>query len=132
MPSINWERDRGAHGAPVNKVGFKFRYEALLTYRGHIKERAEISLSRAQQRLKDEKALLAHYEACLFEAKRFLESAPKQRFSSEELKNHSDYISGLGVRIDDRGQKVAECEGRFKKKWKNFWSRQENIRSLKN
>ena len=97
-------------------MGFKFRYEALLSYRGHIKEKAEIELSKAQQRLKDERDLLNQYQISLQQGKETFEKELQSGISSGEVKGHADYRSGLEDRIGDQGQRVVDCEKSVKEK----------------
>ena len=91
-------------------MGFKFRYEALLSYRRHLKEKAEIELSLVQRRLKQSRDSLANGRSNLQQANRYLGANLKKRISSLDLKNHSDYIAGLKVKIGAQEIEVVEIE----------------------
>ena len=97
-------------------MAFKFRYEALLAYRGHTKEKAEIALAREQQKLNKAVELLKHYEHSLQQAKRSFEIDVASGMASEELKSHSEYIAGLGKRVEVQIRNVAACEKAVRKK----------------
>lgn len=94
-------------------MGFKFRYEALLSYRLHIKEKAEIELSHAQRQLNQCRELLKNYKESLWLANQDLGSNLKAKIPSHVLKNHSDYITALKINIEaqkiemDRVEKFA-------------------------
>ena len=91
-------------------MGFKFRYEALLSYRRHLKEKAEIALSLSQRDLKQSRDSLEDYRSNLQQANRHLDTDLKNRMSSRDLRNYSDYITGLSGKIETRGLDMAERE----------------------
>lgn len=91
-------------------MGFKFRYETLLSYRGHLKERAEIALARAQQQLNQAQQRLEEYREGLRQTKQRLESGLKTRIASHELQSFRDYLMSLEGKIGIQERAVAERE----------------------
>ena len=89
---------------------FRFRYEALLSYKRHLKEKAEIDLSRAQRQLGLSRDSLDNYRSKLQRANRHLGAGMKNRMLSRELKNHSDYVTGLNGKIAAQEVDITEQE----------------------
>ena len=91
-------------------MGFKFRYEALLKYRNHIKEKAEINLSRARNKLRQDKDQLATYRDAVKETSRELDSGLKQALSASMLQAYSEHITLLQVRIEAQKVEIYNSE----------------------
>lgn len=89
---------------------FKFRYEALLKYRTHLKEKAEIEFGAAMKQLQKVRQLLKSFEASLVEARGTLEKGLTKRMQSQELAAYSDYLSELKKRIATQRQELARRE----------------------
>jgi flagellar FliJ protein len=111
-------------------VAFKYRYETLLSYRQHLKEKAGIELSRAQQQLITAQESLGYYEEALHQVNNCLESDLKNRISSYELKNYSDYIAGLKGRIETQRQEVAEWEKVVSERLENLLEKSKQYRTI--
>ena len=97
-------------------MGFKFRYEALLSYKRHLKEKAEIELALAQRRLAQCRELLAAYHKTLERTNRAFAESMKKKISSGELKTYSDYILAIELKIENQKRETAESEGVVKEK----------------
>ena len=97
-------------------MGFKFRYEALLSYREHLKEKAETDLSLAQRQLRKDRELLEEHKRNMIQTNAsFLESL-KKKASSGFIKNYSDYIFTLEKGIEAQTEKINESEKIVKEK----------------
>jgi flagellar FliJ protein len=90
-------------------MGFRFRYEALLNYRGHLKEMAEIEVSGARRRLRDARDELDHMKAERIRARATFERRVSASISSDELQRYSEFMTGLEEGILVKEHKVAEC-----------------------
>jgi flagellar FliJ protein len=101
-------------------VGFRFRYESLLSYRGHLKEKAEVELSRARQQLIQARLCLEEHKENLRGAGQSLESVLKNKISSQELKNYSDYLSALKAKIGAQENEVKKWETVTREKLENL------------
>ncbi|MBW1766233.1 MAG: flagellar export protein FliJ [Deltaproteobacteria bacterium] len=101
-------------------MAFKFRYETLLSYRQHLKEKAGSELSRARQQLTKIRGSLENHKETLQQANQYLEADLKTKISSDELKNHSDYLAGLRGRIETEEQEVAEWKKVVREKLENL------------
>ena len=97
-------------------MGFAFRYESLLSYRGHLKEMAEEDLARATRQLKVGRSLLKDHRAAFQEGGQFLKSRIAKRIPSAEIKNHADFMTGLKEKIRILEMKVVEWEGTVRRK----------------
>ena len=111
-------------------MAFKYRYETLLSYRQHLKEKAGVELSRARQQLINAQESLGYYKETLQQANKYLESDLKSRISSHELKNHSDYIAGLKGRIETQRQEVAEWEKVVSERLENLLEKSKQYRII--
>jgi len=94
----------------IEDVGFKFRYETLLSYRLHLKEMAEIAFSREQQQLNRAKDALSNSREGLTQVKQALESRLKARMSSQELQIYQDYMRSLEGKIGLQETAVLDRE----------------------
>ena len=101
-------------------MGFRFRYEALLHYRGHLKEKAEIAFSKAQGRLEQARRQREGLHGQLQEGMEVLKSALKQGMSSIEFKRHTDYHAGLRIRIGAAQEDVKRCESALRERRKQL------------
>lgn len=101
-------------------MAFKFRYETLLSYRGYLKEKAEIELSRAREQLKRARLSIEQQKQSLREASRSLESTLRIRMSSRQLRNYSDYLSALKVKIGAQELEVQKWETAVREKLENL------------
>jgi flagellar FliJ protein len=91
-------------------MGFQFRYESLLSYRGHLKEKAEIDLGRAQSHLGRARQLLERDEGLFQEARSALCKGMTGAMSSEDVVTYADYLSGLKRRIGAQRLEVDRWE----------------------
>jgi len=91
-------------------MGFSFRFEALLRYRLHRKERAEIELGRARKRLSQTRETVEALQNRQREAGEELQQALKSRASAYLLQSHADFVSGIGGRIQAQEAEVERCK----------------------
>ncbi len=91
-------------------MGFKFKYEALLKYREHLREKAEIALAAAQRELNKNRELMEEYKNAIIEANDNLGSNLRNKISSNYLLNHSSYISALKLKIEYQKVEIAKWE----------------------
>ncbi len=91
-------------------MGFKFRYEALLSYRQHLKEKAEIELALAQRRLRQCRELLVEYQEDLSLTNRTFTGNLKKKIHSGVLINHIYYVVALNRRIENQKIEITESE----------------------
>jgi len=91
-------------------LGFKFRYEALLSYRGHLKEKAEIEYSQARQRLRQLQDELNGYQESLKDARNELAVNLRGKIDSVTIKNYSQYIGALKIWIAVKEAEIIQSE----------------------
>ena len=99
---------------------FKFRYESLLSYRKHLKEKAAIEFARAQSVLKkiDEKILA--YSEEITKANDDLEKEMRNTMSSNDIVNHSEFINALLIRVEIKKIERLKAEQVLFQKRKNL------------
>jgi len=91
-------------------MGFKFRYQALLSYREHLKEKAEIEFGSMQRELQKARQVMGSYEERFRKARISLEQGLMSSMSSEEMATYSDYLKGMKGRIQAQRQEIARRE----------------------
>ena len=91
-------------------MGFSFRFEALLRYRLHSKERAEIELGRARKGLSQARETVEALQNRRRETGEELQQALKSRTSAYLLQSHADFVSGLEGRILAQEAEVERCK----------------------
>ena len=74
---------------------FEFRYESLLAYRRYQKEKAEVALAKARQKLRQDIELLnEHQNNIIITNKEFADNL-KNKTDSGTIWNHSNYFVEL-------------------------------------
>ena len=101
-------------------MGFRFRYESLRSYRQHMKEKAELDLAVAQRRLRQCRELSNSYRESLIKAKNDLGTDLKAGMPAHMLKNYSDYISDLNIRIELQKTEIMNAEAVVKEKMRTL------------
>ena len=79
---------------------FKFRYESLLTYREHLKEKAAIEFARAQSAAGKIDDQIIAYKDEITKANDDLEKKMRNTMSSNDIINHSEFINALLIRVE--------------------------------
>ena len=79
---------------------FKFRYESLLSYREHLKEKAAIEFARAQSAVGKIDDQIIAYKDEITKANDDLEKKMRNTMSSNDIINHSEFINALLIRVE--------------------------------
>jgi flagellar protein FliJ len=111
-------------------LGFKFRYEALLGYRQHLKEKAEIEYSQARQQLKQLKDKLKEYQDELQGIRIEMIHCLKGKTDSSTIKNYSQYIGALRIWIAVKDAEIAESEKAAAEKLKNLLNKTKKFKII--
>jgi flagellar FliJ protein len=111
-------------------MGFHFRYESLLNYRQHLKEKAEVDLARARQRLRQSMEALEAYEEGLKQTREALEQNLKDSLPSHELQNYSDYFINLEERIGLAEMEVVDHERTVRQKMQVLLSKTKDFKAI--
>lgn len=91
-------------------MGFKFRYEALLNYRRHLKEKAELVLAEAQRQLRRNRDKMEEYRNAVIEANERFESDLRNKISSDHVRNYSSYVAALKIKMEFQKIEIANSE----------------------
>lgn len=112
-------------------MGFKFRYQSLLSYREHLKEKAEIEFGMAQGQLQKARQLLESYELRLYKARISLEQGLMSHImTSEDMATYSDYLNGMKRRIRAQKHEVSKRERIVSEKRKDLLERTKEYRII--
>ena len=99
---------------------FKFRFESLLSYREHLKEKAAIEFARAQgvvRRIDDQ---IIAYSNEITKSNDDLEKKMRNTMSSNDIINHSEFINALLIRIEMKKIERIKAEQELFQKRKNL------------
>jgi flagellar protein FliJ len=91
-------------------LGFKFRYEALLGYRLHQKEKAEVEFARAQQLLRQMKETLKEYHDDMQATRMEMAQAIRGKTDSDTVRNYSQYLGALKIWIATLEVEIVKAE----------------------
>ena len=97
-------------------MAYKFKFEALLSYRQHLKEMAEVELSLEQRRLKENRDLLNSIREDLLETNRDLALGLKDKLPSPFIKNYSEYMSAQEIRMTLQEVEIIKSDERVREK----------------
>ena len=99
---------------------FKFRYESLLSYRQHLKEKAAIEFSRAQSILRKIDENITAYKDEITKENDDLEKKMRETVSSNDIINHFEFIDALLIRIEIKKIERLKAEQVLSQKRKNL------------
>lgn len=91
-------------------MNFTFRYESLLSYKGHLKEKAETDFSIAQRRLRQCRQKLEEYEKGLNLAHDAFADLLRQRVPSSLIKTYAGYIAAMETKIQSQKAVITKAE----------------------
>jgi flagellar FliJ protein len=111
-------------------LGFKFRYEALLGYRQHLKEKAEIEYSQAKQQLRRLEDELIEYQEELEAVRNDLTVALREKIDSYNMKNYSQYIGALKIWIAMKEAEIAKSEKLVAEKLENLLNKTKKFKII--
>lgn len=109
---------------------FNFRFEALLNYRAHIKERAEISLGRAQKLLREAREGLALLQDSYRTGLDDLSASMKRKTEAGQLINYSEYLTALKQRIANQHLEIQDRELAVKERMQEVVARTKEYRII--
>lgn len=109
---------------------FRFRYESLLRYRQHLKEKAEIDLALARQKLRQSMEKLETWEGGLKESREALDRKMRKSLPSPELQNYSDYFIGLEERIGFTEMEIIDRERAVRQKMQVLLSKSKDYQAI--
>jgi flagellar export protein FliJ len=111
-------------------MGFRFRYESLLNYRRHLKEKAEMDLARARQKLRQSMEALKTYEKGLVHSRKTLDQKLRTHLPSGEVKNYSDYFISLKEKIGFAEAEISQCEKSVRQKMQALLSVSKDFKAI--
>ena len=91
-------------------MNFAFRYESLLSYKGHLKEKAETEFSIAQRRLRQCRQKLEEYQKDLNLVREAFAELLKQKVPSSLIKTYAGYIAATETRIQSQKAVITKAE----------------------
>ena len=99
---------------------FNFRYESLLSYRQHLKEKAAIEFARAQSILRKIDENITAYKDEIKKENNDLEKKMRETVSSNDIINHFEFIDALLIRIEIKKIERLKAEQVLSQKRKNL------------
>lgn len=95
---------------------FKFRYESLLSYRQHLKEKAAIEFAMAQREVRKIDEQIFAYSDEVTQVNDDLEKKMRNTMTSDDIINHSEFINALLIRIEIKKIERINAEQKMFKK----------------
>ncbi len=89
-------------------MAFKFRYESLLVYRNHLKEKAETDLARAIRALRVSEHALADLVQDRRRSAAELEADLGRALDAASMRSHVDYLSHMEDKVRAQAANVAK------------------------
>ncbi len=89
---------------------FRFRFESLLTYRAHRKERSEAALGRARQQLRQAREKKVELKNRFRETGEELRDLLKKERSAHLLRTYTDFLSELERKMNTQEMVIAHGE----------------------
>jgi len=111
-------------------LGFKFRYEALLGYRKHLKEKAEIEYAQVKQQLRRLKDERMEYQAEMQEARDDLARTLKEKTDSMTMQNYTQYIGALKIWIVLKEAEIVKSERLVAEKLENLLNKTKKFKII--
>ena len=111
-------------------MGFKFRYEALLGYRKHLKEKAEIEYAQVKQQLRRLKDERMEYQAEMQEARDDLARTLKEKTDSMTMQNYTQYIGALKIWIVLKEAEIVKSERLVAEKLENLLNKTKKFKII--
>lgn len=99
---------------------FKFRYESLLLYRDHLKEKAAIELARAQNRIREIDERLLALKDEIEKSNDDLEKRMRETMPSNDIINYSEFINALLIQVEIKKMERIRAEQFLIQKRKNL------------
>jgi flagellar FliJ protein len=99
---------------------FKFRYESILTYREHLKEKAAIEFAKAQSAVRKINDQIIACRDEITKANDDLEKNMRNIMSSNDIINHSEFKNALLIRIEMKKIERLKAEQAVFEKRKNL------------
>jgi flagellar export protein FliJ len=113
-------------------MAFKFRYESLLVYRDHLKEKAEMDLARAIRELRISEQGLADLVQDRGRAAAELETDLGSAMDAGLMRSYIDYLSHMADKIRAQANEVTNQEKAVRQERKQLLSRTKEYRIMEN
>ncbi len=113
-------------------MAFKFRYESLLVYRNHLKEKAETDLARAIEALRASEHALADFVQDRRRASAELEADLGRALGAATMRSYVDYLSYMDEKVRAQAADVAKQEIAVRRERKQLLLRTKEYRIMEN
>jgi flagellar protein FliJ len=104
-------------------LAFKFRYEALLGFRLHQKEKAEVEFARAKQLLRQMKETMKEYHDDMQATRMEMAQTIREKTDSDTVRNYSQYLGALKIWIAMLEAEIVKAEKIVAEKLEDLLSR---------
>ena len=99
-------------------MGFQFRYESLLHFRGHQKERAEIEHAKTLGDAMRAEEMLQVLEKEYENTQGTFKNALFHETAAHDIMNYGDYLESLRIRAENQRKKIEHLQYELEKKRK--------------
>ncbi|NLA76116.1 MAG: flagellar export protein FliJ [Deltaproteobacteria bacterium] len=89
---------------------FKFRFESLLSYREHLKEKAAVEFARAQNRVREINQRINALNDEIAESSDGLEREMRETMRSDDIINWTEFINALLIQVEIKKMEKIRAE----------------------
>ena len=111
-------------------MAFKFRYDALLTFRQHLKDSAEIELSKCRKKLYTAKEILENSITESLRIRKVMRADLYSKIPAYELQHYADYLNDLKEKISQQALEVSNCEKEVAEKLEDLISKTKDFKVI--
>ncbi len=111
-------------------MAFRFRYEALLSYRRHRKEMAELELSQCLKRINEVEATIKELNQLYHHTARTLGELMKRGVDGRQIQNYGEFLVALDQEVAEQIQKKAGYEAEAEEKRALLLERHKELKVL--
>jgi flagellar FliJ protein len=111
-------------------MAFRFRYEALLSYRRHMKEKAEIEFSEARRRLREARESLRRLRGESGRISEDFRASLIRGIPSQELKDRTEYWERLKERLNQGALEISAREREAQEKKETLLKRTKDLKTI--
>lgn len=107
---------------------YKYRYEAILSYKEHLKDKAAVEFAMAQGNVNRIRNLIAGFEKEISDTNDSMEKRMRDKISSNDILNYSEFITALQIKIEIQRIELLRAEQEVSEKRKNLLEKSRQCR----
>ncbi len=111
-------------------MGFKFKYEALLSYRRHKKEMAELDLARCLKKVREVEEGIRELTCLYYTTTTTMGSLMKSGLDGKDLQSYGEFLASLSFKIQEKEEERRRYEREAEEKRSFLIERHKELKIL--